>query len=586
MPGRIPENILEEILNRLDIVEVISGYIPLKKAGRNFKANCPFHHEKTPSFMVSPDRQIYHCFGCGESGNAFKFLMRYERMEFVEAVEALARKTGVNLPEDEKRDHKAEGLVTQLYKANELAALFYEENLKGAAGVGARNYLLSRGIKEETIKLFKLGFAVDRWDGLITYMRQRDVPLSILEKAGLILAKDSGGYYDRFRSRIIFPVFDIKSRVIGFGARVMDETLPKYINSPETPIYIKGNNLYGMHLAKDAIRDTDCVAIVEGYLDFIIPYQEGQLNIVASLGTALTQPQARLIKRYTHNVVMLYDSDLAGQLATMRSLDIFIEEGMSVKVVCLPEGLDPDLFVRKNGFLGLKEKIDKAESLFEYKIGILRARYNAKEIEGKSKIAHEMLSSINKLSNAVLRSEYIKLLADELEIKEEALLEDLKDFKKEPHSALTEHPQAQRKLPAINPTEKLLLNLMLEENDLISQIKENLEPADFQDERIWRIASLIFDFVAQGKEVKTNNLLNYIDDEIASEVVCESALPNETNFEDKEKIVIDCVRRMKIHRLKNERQLLHDKISVAQKSGDEEKLQGLMLQFHELIKKR
>ncbi|MCX5713610.1 MAG: DNA primase [Candidatus Omnitrophica bacterium] len=593
MPGRIPENILEEILNRLDIVEIISGYIPLKRAGRNFKTNCPFHHEKTPSFVISPERQIYHCFGCGESGNAFKFLMRYERMDFMEAVETLARKAGVNLPEKESRDHKTEGLVTQLYKVNELAALFYEENLKSASGTGARNYLSKRGIKEETVKSFKLGFAADRWDALITFMRQKGVPLSLLEKAGLILPKESGGFYDRFRSRIIFPVFDIKSRVIGFGARVMDETLPKYINSPETPIYIKGNNLYGMHQAKDAIRDLDFVAVVEGYLDFIIPYQEGQQNIVASLGTALTQHQARImtqhqariIKRYTHNVVMIYDSDLAGQLATLRSLDIFIEEGMNVKVVCLPEGLDPDLFVRKNGFEGLKKKIEDAEGLFDFKIDILKTRYNVNEIEGRAKIAHDMLTSINKFTNAVLRSEYTRRLAEELKIKEEALLEDLRNIKKEPRSSETSI-HLPRKPLAVNPTEKMLLKLLLEENNLINQIKEDLEPGDFQDERIWRIASLMFDFVAQGKEIKASSLLNYIDDEVAYEVVCESALPEELSFIDKEKMAIDCVRRMKTHRLRNERQLLHEKITAAENSGDQENLQHLMRQFHELIKRK
>jgi DNA primase len=585
MPGRIPDNILEEILNRLDIVEVISGYIPLKRAGRNFKTNCPFHHEKTPSFMVSPERQIYHCFGCGESGNAFKFLMRYERMDFMEAVDALSRKTGVRLPENDRHNQKTEGFITQLYKVNELAALFYEENLKSESGSGARDYLARRGINLEAIKLFRLGFAADRWDALITYMRQRGVPLSILEKAGLILPKDNGGFYDRFRNRLIFPVLDIKSRVIGFGGRVLDETQPKYLNSPETPIYIKGNNLYGLHLAKDAIREADSLAVVEGYLDFIIPYQGGIKNIVASLGTALTPHQARLIKRYTHNIVMLYDSDLAGQLATLRTLDIFIEEGMDVKVVCLPEGLDPDLFMRKNGLMAFKEKIQNAESLFDYKIKMLKARYDVNSIEGKAKIAQEMLSSINKFTNAVLRSEYVRLLADELKIKEAALLEDLKNIKKEIRSGGTSQP-VPKKPVTVNPTEKLLLKLLLEENDLIAQIQENLEPEDFQDERIWRIASLMFDFVAQGKTIKPNNLLNYIDDEMASEVVCESALPEEMGPVDKERIALDCIRRMKIHRLKNERQLLHEKIQQAQNSGDEKELRQLMRQFHELIKKK
>jgi DNA primase len=584
MRGHIPENILEEILNRLDIAELISSYIPLKRAGRNFKTNCPFHHEKTPSFIVSPERQIYHCFGCGESGNAFKFLMRYERMEFIEAVETLARKTGVNLPQDNQRDEKKEGLITQLYKINELAAVFFQDNLFKEQGVSARSYLLKRGVKEESIKQFRLGLATDSWDSLINHLRNKGISIALLEKAGLALARENGGYYDRFRKRIIFPVLDIKSRVLGFGARVMDESQPKYLNSPESPIYIKGNNLYGLQIAKEAIKEDDLVAVVEGYLDFILPYQEGLQNIVASLGTALTIQQARLLKRYSHNVVMLYDADLAGELATLRSLDIFIEEGMNVRVVCLPEGLDPDSFVRKKGILALKEKIKTAENLFAYKIKILKSRYNPTEIEGKAKIAQEMLSSINKLNNAVLRSEYLKQLGAELKVREEALFEDLKNIKKEPLRLRIESEIARKPL-AVNPTERLLLKLMLEESALINQIKESLEPTDFQDERIWRITSLVFDFVAQGKEVKAGALLNYLDD-TAAEIVCASALPQEISFNEKERIAQDCIRRMKSHRLRNERQLLHEEIKHAQEAGDEERLKSLMRQFHELIKKR
>ena len=447
MAGLIPENILEDILSRVDIVEVISGYMPLKRAGRNFKALCPFHREKTPSFMVSPDRQIYHCFGCGESGNAFGFLMQYERLEFPEAVETLAKKCGVTLPESKLLDAQTVSLSTQLYKINELATLFYEHLLNSEGGLSAKNYLIKRGIKAETIKLFKLGFAADRWDGLMNHLRAKNISLTLLEKAGLILTKEGGGYYDRFRNRIIFPIFDIKSRTLGFGARVLpapsealssskgkaegDNTLPKYINSPETPIYIKGRNLYGLNLARDAIRENDYVVVVEGYLDFMMPYQEGLKNIVASLGTALTNEQARLTKRYTHNVVMVYDADDAGELATLRTLDIFIEEGMEVKVVTLPEGFDPDLFVRKNGISAFKEKIEQAQNLFDYKLGILKSRYNPKDIHGKVKITQEMLSTIHKFKNAVLKSEYIKKLAQDLNLEEEPLLQELKKIKEE-----------------------------------------------------------------------------------------------------------------------------------------------------------
>jgi DNA primase len=587
--GRIPENILEDILSRVDIVEVISGYMPLKRAGRNFKALCPFHQEKTPSFMVSSDRQIYHCFGCNKGGNAFRFLMEYERMEFHEAVELLAKKCGVSLPETKPQDYQATSLYTQLYKINELATAFYINNLTSSFATVAKNYLLKRGIKEETLNLFKLGFAWDKWDALIDHLRAKNINLSLLDKAGLVIPKEGGGYYDRFRKRIIFPILDIKSRTIGFGARLLpdanavpEKELPKYINSPETPIYVKGKNLYGLNFAKDAIRDNDSVVVVEGYLDFIMPYQEGFKNIVASLGTALTTEQARLIKRYTHNVVMVYDADDAGQIATLRTLDIFIEEGMNVKVVSLPQGLDPDLSVRKAGIEDFKDRIDKAQNLFDYKLQVLKSRYAPNQIEGKSMISLEMLSTINKFKNAVMKSEYIKKLAQDLSLEEDALLQELKKIKED---RLYSNQATPKKLN-INPTERLLIKLMLEENELITHIKESLEPADFLDERTSGIVSLMFDLIEQGKNIEPSVLMNYFEDDDTLQLICESTLLPEVSGQDKERIVTDCIQRLKSQRLLLKRQQLQEEIKIAENLGDEERLNRLKEEFNYLIKMR
>ena len=582
MAGHIPENILEDILSRVDIAEVISSYIPLKRAGKNFKALCPFHREKTPSFMVSSDRQIYHCFGCSKGGNVFNFLMEYERMEFREAVEVLAKKCGIILPETQAQDQKAVGINTQLYKINELTGLFYAQNLNSPGGESAKNYLLKRGIKEESIKLFKLGFAPDKWDALINYLRAKNISLSLLEKAGLILPKENGGYYDRFRNRVVFPIFDIKSRILGFGARVLDNTLPKYVNSPETLIYTKGKNLYGLSLAKETIREEDSVVVVEGNLDFIMPYQEGLKNIVASLGTALTVEQARLIKRYTHNVVMVYDADEAGQLATLRTLDIFIEEGMNVKVVSLPEGFDPDLFVRKEGIDKFKAQVEKAQNLFDYKLGVLKSRNQAKEIEGKAKIVSEMLPTINKFKNAVLKSEYIKRLAQGLDIKEDALLEETKKLKED--RTYSDSNQATPKKLNINPTESLLIKLMLEEKELINQIRDTLEPADFQDERISKIVSVMFDLMEQKKNIEPSLLINYFKDEDIAQVICESTLLPEVSSQHKEEIIVDCIHRLKNTRLVHKRKRIQEEMKIAENSGDEEGLNRLKHEFNHLIK--
>ena len=585
MIGRIPENLLEDILSRVDIVELVSSYIPLKRAGRNFKALCPFHHEKTPSFMVSPDRQIYHCFGCGESGNAFKFLMRYERLEFPEAVETIAKRVGVVLPSIHKQEDKNLSINTQLYKMNELACSFYENNLNSTDGQRAKGYLLKRGISQETIKLFKLGVALEKWDALINHLRNKNFDLSLIQKAGLIIAKEGGGYYDRFRNRIIFPIFDIKDRILGFGARVLDNALPKYINSPETFIYTKGKNLYGLNLSKDSIRENDFAVVVEGYMDFIIPYQAGLKNIVASLGTALTPEQVRLLKRYAQSVVMVYDGDTAGELATLRSLDIFIEEGMEVKVVTLPKTHDPDLFVKEKGIESFKDKIVKAQNLLDYKLGILKTRYNVKEIEGKAKIASSMLETINKFKNAVLKSEYIKKLAQELDVEEDALLQEAKKINIVKPIYDSGHPDDKKTLN-INPTEKLLIKLMLEEKGLINKIKQNLEPADFRDERTSRIVSIMFDLLEQGKSIEPNLLVNYLSEEDVSQVVCESMFLPEVTTQNREKAIDDCIQRIKSEKIRLKKQDLHDQIKIAQKSGDEEKLHSLVEEFHHLIKKR
>ena len=593
MAGLIPENVLEDILSRVDIVELISGYIPLKRAGRNFKTTCPFHHEKTPSFMVSPDRQIYHCFGCGAGGNAFSFLMQYERLEFLEAVEVLAKKAGVNLPQGKKEDSQTASLITQLFKVNELATSFYSLNLNSSSLSPARNYLLKRGLKEESLKLFRIGFASSGWDGLMNHLRAKGINLSILEKAGLVLSKGSGGYYDRFRNRVIFPICDIKYRTLGFGARLLAEnpvsdseaTHAKYINSPETPIYIKGRNLYGLNLSKDYIREEDCAIVVEGYLDFLMPFQEGAKNIVASLGTALTQEQARLLKRYTRNIVMIYYPYDAGQMATLRTLDVFIEEDMDVKVVPLPKGFDPDLFVRKEGIAAFKEKVTQAQDLFDYKLSILESRFDIKDSQGKAKIASEMLPTINRFKNAILKAEYIKRLSAQLNVEEQYILQELKKIKGEKVYADI-NLQTANKPQNINPAEKLLIKLMLEESDTITRIREMLEPADFQDEITSRIASIMFDLVQQGKSIEPSSLINYFGEEAIAQLICESTLSPEISSHNRDRVIDDCIMRLKNNRLQAKKQHLHEEIKTAQRLGDDERLRSLIEEFNNLTKMR
>jgi DNA primase len=583
MAGLIDENILNDILTRVNIVEVISEYIPLKRAGRNFKACCPFHQEKTASFVVSLDKQIYHCFGCGAGGNVFSFLMAYERLEFPEAVEILAKKAGVVLEQKTAQAHKSSEANSQLRKINQLAAEFYKRNLHSSNGAAAREYLVKRGIKQETAEQFTLGVSRDSWDSLCVNLRSNDFSLSLIEKAGLAIPKEAGGYYDRFRNRIIFPIFDIKSSCIGFGARVTDSSLPKYINSPETPIYRKGHNLYGFNLAKDAVREADFVMVVEGYLDCIIPFQQGMHNVVASQGTALTPDQARLIKRYTHNVVMVYDGDLAGELATLRSLEIFIEEEMSVRIAPLPSGYDPDTYVRKFGIDSLKKLVSDADNLFDYQLKVLKRKYDSKDSEGKAKIATIMLSTIKKIKDAILRDEYIRKLSDKLDV-DESFVRDVYNNLKAENGAGDVVSASFNKLAKTNPTEKLLMKLMLEETELVSQIKDRVDPADFQDKMISRIVKTMFDLSTEGKNCSAGNLLNHLGQVDLAQLVCESTFMPEVSGTEKEKIIDDCIMRLKKNRQQLNRKRLQEAIKLAETAGNEEELNKLKEEFNSLIK--
>jgi DNA primase len=586
MTGRIPENILEDILSRVDIVALVADSVSLKKAGRNFKACCPFHHEKTASFIVSPDKQIYHCFGCGESGNAFKFLMRHERMEFREAVEYLAKKAGVTLPnvtESEKRGADAQANLTVILDA---AAEYYAQVLKSAQGANARQYLQKRGINAQTIDLLKIGYAPDGWDALLRHLQSKQFTIAVIEKAGLIMPKDSGGYYDRFRNRLLFPIRDVRQRTIAFGGRVLDQSLPKYINSPETPVYTKGRNFYGLNISKEGIRDADAVAVVEGYLDFIVPYQYGYHPIVASLGTALTHEQARLLKRYTQNVVMVYDADDAGQSASVRSLDIFVEEEMNVRIASLPAGHDPDTFVRDNGVEAFKELVAQAVDLFDFKLKMMRKSHPGSDIHSKAKIATLMLETIGKIKHAVVKSEYIKKLAHELRVSEDALMQEVRKVRTQPLNSETAPVvmPTERKTP-VNATEKLLLRLMLEEGTVVNRIKEHFAPDDFQDKRVARIMAELFERCADGRKTDTAAMLKHLGDDDLSAVVCESALEGEDFSEEhKEKIIEDCIRRLKSTRLKVRRECLHQKIKDAQADGDEDVMRSLMAEFNELTR--
>ena len=346
---KIPNEKIEEIRNAVDIVEYIGGFIKLKKRGKNYLGLCPFHNEKTPSFNVSLDKQMYYCFGCQRGGNVFTFIMEYDNISYVEAVTVLAEKTGIPITKIENNVQESETEI--LYSVCTFAAKAFYYNLKTEEGKFAQDYFLKRGFSEKTITTFGLGYSLRGWESLIEKAKEEGLSLYNLEKVGLLKKRDDGSYYDVFRGRAMFPIFSPLGRVIAFGARKLydDDPLAKYINSPETPIYQKSKTLYGLWQAKESIREKDFVILVEGYADVISVFQAGIKNVVASSGTALTTEQIQLLSRYTKNIIFLYDADSAGANAMMRGVDLILENGLDVRVVQLPEGNDPDSFVQKNG---------------------------------------------------------------------------------------------------------------------------------------------------------------------------------------------------------------------------------------------
>lgn len=579
----IAQNLLDEILAKIDIVELIAGYFPLKRAGRNFKALCPFHNEKTPSFMVNPQRQIFHCFGCSKGGNAFTFLMEYERMDFYEAAKTLAAKAGVRLPLDSAAGGKT-GIVSAVYKVNQLAMSFYKDRLSSGEGAFARKYLDARGINRQTQELFSLGVSSDKWEGLFSCLRGKNISIALLEKSGLFCARREGGYYDRFRSRLIFPILDVKKRVVAFGARLLADETPaaKYVNSPETLVYVKGRHLYGLNLSWEEITKNDSAVVVEGYFDAISVYQAGIKNVVASLGTSLTAEQIKLLKRYTQNVVMIYDSDSAGQEASLRSLDLLLAESMNARIGLLTPQTDPDSFLRKMGAEAFRKVINSAQEFFDYKLGVLTARFPSGQPQGKARIALEMLVSLNNLSNNVLQSEYLRKLAGSLNINEEALMIELRKLKGK-KSVLPAERFISNTDRKANPTEKLLLNLILRQTQLIERVKSELCAEDFQDARIARIFSLVLKLTAEGRTVEANRLIGYLNDGTLAAFISELLAGEDFCADEAEQIFDDCIARIKKQRFNSRCILLQNQIKSAEELGDERQLNRLITELRDML---
>src|SRR6266581_4607237 len=421
---RFPQTFIDDLRRQADIVRVVQDYVSLKKAGANWVARCPFHKETKPSFSVNPAKEIFYCFGCQKGGSVFNFIMEIERVTFPEAIKIVADKSGVPLPKmvDDSRFEARQRESDQVIELNQWALSWWEQQLErsSAPARAARKYLDGRDINEETRKTFRLGFAPDSWEALSTQLRQKGATQEQIERSGLVVKKEEGGSYDRFRGRLMFPVFDAQGKPIAFGGRTLDpEGEPKYLNSPETTAYTKGRHLFGLNLTRDEIRRAGFAILVEGYLDLIIPYQFGVRNLVASLGTALTPEQVKLIGRFARKVVVNYDGDRAGVQAAKRAIETILAEDLDVKVLVLPDNADPDEFIRKHGVTEYQRRRGEAQPHIQFVIDQAVRDRNLHSPADKAAAVEETLPFVRAVRNRIQRGEYFEIAMDSLRVQPE-----------------------------------------------------------------------------------------------------------------------------------------------------------------------
>jgi DNA primase len=469
---------VEEVKARLDIVEVIGGYLRLQKAGRNYRAVCPFHSEKTPSFMVSPERQIWHCFGCSRGGDVFAFIKEIEGVEFGDALRILAQRAGVELKGGDPEISAAlKTEKNQLYELCDLAGQFYIKQMESAAGGKILSYLLERGLKQKTIKEWKIGYAPAGWQALYDFLAKRGYSDQQISKTGLVVKSDRANkFYDRFRDRIMFPLFDINGSAVGFTGRENpanpDQRMGKYVNTPNTAIYDKSRLLYGLDKAKLEIRKKNLCLVVEGQMDAIMSHQAGVKNAVASSGTALTEYQLRIIKRYTDNLALAFDMDLAGETATKRGIDLSVQLGFNARVVSLPEGKDPAECAQKDVSLWQKA-VEQSRGLMDFYVSSAFARYSPQKVEGKKEIAKIVLPMLSRIPNKIEQAHWLQEISAKLKVSESVLTEEMKKIKlTSDYPALPTEAIAVEKKSVNNNLEEHLLCLILANFGEVAKIKE------------------------------------------------------------------------------------------------------------------
>lgn len=522
---RIPDHKIDEIRTSNDIVDVISAVVRLKKRGKNYVGLCPFHQEKTPSFTVSAEKQMFHCFGCAKGGNVFTFVMETEHVSFIEAVRSLAERAGIVLTTESAQGGR-QTEFEELFGACKFAARHFYRNLESADGKSALEYFHSRGFSDSTINAFGLGYSKNSWDDLLTAAQQEGIPVAHLVKAGLVRTREEGGgHYDYFRGRAMFPIFTATGRVIAFGARKMREDDPiqgKYINSPETPVYNKSRVLFGLFQSKEAIRAEETALMVEGYADLISLFQAGVQNVVASSGTALTEDQVRLVGKYARTLVLVYDADSAGSQAALRGLDIALEQGLDVRIASLPQGEDPDSFVRKRGAKDFRTLLEQAVSFIDFKAGMFAARGRFATPEGKTEAVRSIVQSIAKIGDELKRNFFVKAVAEKYQIYESVLYRELERWVPRDKPPVRGSSFQDRRAvagtvqapPASLPAaEREILRIVCENRTaLINEIFSAISIDDLSDARVRKLIQIVLERIENTGSVDSTALVNDLED--------------------------------------------------------------------------
>lgn len=557
------EEQIEEVRSRSDIVSLIGGYVRLKRTGSGYTGLCPFHSEKTPSFHVNPGRQMYKCFGCGVGGNVFTFLMEYESMTFPEAVELLAERAGIELPKQERtaEQKRQESIRMTLLEINKKAARYYYALLKSPRGKLGYEYLTGRGLTDDTIVRFGLGYAGQGGGELYQYLRKEGYEDTILQESGLF-KMDERGAYDKFWNRVMFPIMDANNRVIGFGGRVMGDARPKYLNSPETKIFDKSRNLFGLNYAKQGKRDH--MILCEGYMDVIALHQAGFTSAVASLGTAFTEQQANLIRRYTDQVLLTYDSDSAGIQAAMRAIPMLRRAGIHVRIIHMEPYKDPDEFIKNLGTEEFGKRIEEAQNSFFFEIEVLKGNYSMKDPEQKTKFIHEVAKKLLVFEDKIQRDNYLEAVAAQYSIRSEDLKNLVVNYGNQMptgyQEVMEERESSQRRNrkrdrdEGINYSYRLLLSWLIEDPKLYRQIKQWIQPEDFQEESYRTVASLLYEQLEQG-EVQPARIINHfqeVEEQNMAAAMFQTSFHQEMSGEEKQKAVTDLVVKIKEYSLEKQ----------------------------------